>query len=186
MIKLFRNSFFIILLASIFIISGCACKKDFKKSNMLKGAMIGIIPGAVVGGETSDDDDSDEIAVGMIGGAIVGGLIGALFDTCEPEPVQVAQAPVDTDSDGDGVVDGGLPGTGCLSTQLQEHAGPAALVDLVRRRDWGGDGNDVADSRSPDWIAALVRGCDDWTDRGRPAARSFRYQNHHQFVEYQY
>lgn len=105
MVKLFRNSFFIVLLASIFIISGCACKKDFRKSNMLKGALIGIIPGGVVGGETSDSDDSDEIAAGMAVGVLVGGIIGSFFDTCEPEQVQVAQAPVDTDTDEDGVVD---------------------------------------------------------------------------------
>ncbi|MBN2419338.1 MAG: hypothetical protein JXL81_08135, partial [Deltaproteobacteria bacterium] len=54
-----------VLLVSLLIMSGCACKKDFRKSNMLKGAIIGIVPGAVIGGETSDDDDSDEIAAGM-------------------------------------------------------------------------------------------------------------------------
>ena len=105
MIRTFRNLFLPVLLITVLVASGCACRKDFKKSYMLKGAIIGIIPGAVIGGETSDDDDSDEIAAGIIGGAIIGGLIGSFFDKCEPEAVQVAQAPVDEDSDGDGVVD---------------------------------------------------------------------------------
>ncbi len=105
MVRIFRNSVLPVLLVSIFILSGCACKQDWRKSNMLKGAIIGIIPGAIIGGETSDNDDSDEIVVGIVAGAVIGGAIGALFDTCEPEPVVVAKAPDDTDTDGDGVED---------------------------------------------------------------------------------
>jgi OOP family OmpA-OmpF porin len=101
--KLFRSSVLAVIVASAMILSGCACNKNFGKSNMFKGMLIGVIPGAAVGAQTSDDDNSDEVAAGMAAGALIGGAIGMLFDNCD-EPVQVAQV-ADTDTDGDGVVD---------------------------------------------------------------------------------
>jgi OmpA-OmpF porin, OOP family len=99
----FRSSVFVLIVASIFVISGCACNKN----GWIKGALIGAAAGAA-GGAIDDNNDSDNdndgLAIGMGAGAIIGGIIGAMTDKCEPEPAQVAQA-ADTDSDGDGVVD---------------------------------------------------------------------------------
>ncbi len=105
MAKFFRSSLFIVTLLSIFFLSGCVCNKSFWETNMFKGAAVGIIPGAVVGADDTEDD-SEDILIGMAAGAIIGGAIGVLFDVpCDREAEKVAEARVDTDSDGDGVID---------------------------------------------------------------------------------
>ncbi len=108
--KLFlKNSLLITFLIVVsFLVSGCACNQS-KKEGILKG----MAAGAAIGGgayvlekEIADDQDPDEdLEIGIAIGALAGGIIGYFMDTCEPEPVVVAKAVEDTDSDGDGVVD---------------------------------------------------------------------------------
>lgn len=101
--KVFKSSALVLLIASIFIISGCTCKNSW-----MKGALIGTYTlGAA--GAISDHGDRGEnenkgLLTGMAAGAVIGGLIGALTENCDQPPVKVAEA-VDVDSDGDGVVD---------------------------------------------------------------------------------
>ena len=106
--KFFRGSLFIAVLLTIFITSGCVCSsnKNFWERNVVKGAAIGIIPGAVAGYDDENGESEDNVILGVAAGALIGGLIGALFDVpCEPERVKALEEPVDTDSDGDGVID---------------------------------------------------------------------------------
>ena len=107
--KFFRNSIFIVLLISIFTMSGCACNPTMK-DGLLKGALLGALAGVAAGGvaaDPSDDDGEEYVYVGVGIGAIAGGIIGLYTNRCPEEPVEVAQAApvVDTDTDGDGVVD---------------------------------------------------------------------------------
>ncbi len=101
--KVFKSSAFVLLIVSLFIFSGCTCKNTW-----MKGALVGtyILGGA---GAISDhgergDDDHEGLLTGMAAGAVIGGLIGALSESCDEAPAQVAQA-ADVDTDGDGVVD---------------------------------------------------------------------------------
>ncbi len=91
-----NKSAVLLLLAAVFLISGCACNKTWK-DGFLKGAAIGGALGGVegyaVGDDPNDDDKNTAIGVGI--GAVIGGIIGAYTNRCE-EPV---------DSDGDGVYD---------------------------------------------------------------------------------
>lgn len=107
----YKNSSLILLLVIFaFLMSGCVCTRS-KKDGIIKGAILGAAGGAVggvaVADNDNDDDSDDDMAIGAAVGAVVGGIIGYFTDTCDSEePVKTAmQAPIDTDSDGDGVVD---------------------------------------------------------------------------------
>lgn len=101
--KVFRSSALVLLVASIFIISGCTCKNSW-----MKGALIGTYAVGAAGAISDHGDRSTNenkgLLTGMAVGAVIGGLIGYLNENCDQAPAQVAQA-ADTDSDGDGVVD---------------------------------------------------------------------------------
>ncbi|MBN1905375.1 MAG: OmpA family protein [Deltaproteobacteria bacterium] len=103
MMKIFRSSALALLIASIFIISGCTCKNSW-----MKGALIGTYTlgaaGAISDHGERGDDDHEGLLTGMAAGAVIGGLIGALTEECDKAPVKVAEV-VDVDTDGDGVVD---------------------------------------------------------------------------------
>lgn len=80
---------FLPLLITPFILAGCASQPSADgedRNNTARGAVIGAIAGAVIGGQLDDDGNRDRgILVGAAAGAIAGAAIGRQMDQQEDE-----------------------------------------------------------------------------------------------------